>query len=102
MLWNTGYSLDFGRSPFTNLLHHFFHSINPLTDKFLVFPAVFENMPHHAPDNGYIGAWTDLEIVIRVSGSAGKTWVDHYHGRIIFFFCLENMLQRNRVCLSRV
>ena len=94
---HAGDTLDFCRVPFLDFLHHVVHAVNALTDEFLVLPVVFKDMPHHAPDDGNVGAGANLEVMVGVRRGAGITRIDDDHRRIVLFLGLEDMLQRNRV-----
>ena len=47
---NTSHALSLGWRPFFDLGHNIFHAVNALADKFLIFPLVFEDMPHDTPN----------------------------------------------------
>src|SRR5262245_60613567 len=51
-----GHALDLLRRPLFDLLADIVHAVDALLDEVLVLPAVLENVPEHAVDDGNIGA----------------------------------------------
>ncbi len=99
---HAGDIFDFLGIPFPDFGHDLVHTVDTLADEFLVFPAVLENVPHHAPDNTDIGAGADAQEVIGVCSGAGVARIDDDHRRIILFLGLEDVLQCDRMRLGRV
>src|SRR6185295_7506096 len=54
--------LDDVRRIFLDLLADIVHAVDTLFDEFLVFPAVLEDVPEHAPDHGNVRAGTNAHI----------------------------------------
>ena len=97
-----GDALDLVRRPLGDLGHDLFHAVDALADVLLVFPAILEDVVHHAPDDRYVGARADAQEVVGMRSGAGETRVDHDHRCIVFLLGLEDVLQRYRVRLGRV
>ena len=102
LLGDAGNVLDFLRIPLLDLGHDFVHAVDTLTDEFLVLPAVFEDVPHHAPDDADVGSRADTQEMIGVRRGTGIARIDNDDRRVILFFRLEDVLQRDRVRLGRV
>ena len=97
-----GDPFDFIRRPLRHLGTDIVHAVDTLLDELLVFPAVLEDVPEHAPDHRHIGAWTDTHVEISMRGGTGETRIDHNQRRIVAFRGMEDMLQGDRMCLGRV
>ena len=59
-----------------------------LTDELLVFPAVLENMPENAPDQGNVGARPHLHEFVGMGGRAGETRIANNERRVLLFLGL--------------
>ena len=99
---HAGDALDFVGRPLRDFLAHIVHAVDALADEFLVFPAVLENVPEHAPDHRNVGARADAHIFRRVRRGSRKARLDDDHVGAVQFFARQNMLQRNRMRPRRI
>ena len=97
-----GHPLHFGRGPARHLFLHLVHAVDAGADELLVFPAVLEDVPEHAPDKGDVGARTQGEVHVRLGGGAGATRVDHQDLAAVALFRQQDVLHGDRVGLRRV
>src|SRR4051794_32991170 len=59
----TRYALDLRRGPLVNLLTYLVEAIDPLVEKFLIFPTILKNVPEHAIDGRDVRAWTHPNVL---------------------------------------
>ena len=99
-----GYTLELGAGntrdpfglfwcPFLDFFQHIFHAVHTLTDEFLVFPAIFKNMPHDTPDQTNVRSRTETHIFISMSRGPCKARVTHNQRRVVLFFRLHQVHQ---------
>src|SRR3954451_5319708 len=60
------YALDLRRGPLGNLLTYLVEAIDPLVEKFFVFPTILKNVPEHAIDRRDMRARTHPNVLGRV------------------------------------
>ena len=99
---HAGYTLGLFRGPLGDLGLDILHPVNALTDEFLVFPAVFEDVPHDAPDQGHVGARAEAHIFVGMRCRAREARVTDDQRCVVLLLRLQQVKQRNRVCLGRV
>ncbi len=97
-----GYPFHFGRGPARHLFLHLVHTVDAGANELLVFPAVLEDVPEHAPDKGDVGARTQGEVHVRLGGGAGAARVDHQDLAAVALFGQQDVLHGDRVGLRRV
>ena len=97
-----GYTLGFLRGPFCDLGLDILHPVNALTDEFLVFPAVFEDVPHDAPNKTNVRTRAEAHIFVSMRRRTRKAWITNNQWGVVLLLRLQQVKQRNRVCLSRV
>ena len=78
------------------------HAPDAGADEFLVFPAILENVPQDAPDQGNVRTGTEAYIFVSMGRCPGKARVAHDQRRIVLLFRAQNMQQRNGMRLGRV
>ena len=99
---HAGHALDLLGRPLGDFLADIVHAVNALGDEFLVLPAVLENVPEHAPDDGDVRARPDADILGGVRGGARHPRIDHDHVGAVELFAFEHMLQRHRMRFRRI
>ena len=99
---HAGYTLGLFRGPSSDLGQNILHPVNALTDEFLVFPAVFEDVPHDTPDQGHVGARAEAHIFVGMRCRAREARVTDDQRCVVLLLRLQQVKQRNRVCLGRV
>src|SRR5690606_22780775 len=85
-----------------DFLADLFHSVDALGDEFLVFPAVLEDVPEHAPDQRDVGAGPEPRIFRGVRGGAGEPGVHDDQVAIVQLLAFEQVLHGDRMRLGRV
>ena len=98
----TGDALDLVRRPFRDFLADILDAIDPLLDKFLVFPTVLENVPEHPVDRRDVNSGPHPDIFGRVRRGSRHSRVDDNEIRAVELLALQNVLQRNRMRLGGV
>ena len=106
-IWYTlsfGYAGDvfhhFGR-PFLDFLADVVHGIDPLGDKFLVFPAVLEDVPEQSVNKRDIGAGPEAGVDVGMGGRAGEARVhDDHFGAVLLG--AQDVLHGHRVGLGGI
>src|SRR2546429_595298 len=73
---NSGNPLHLIRRPVLDFLADLVHPEDALLDEFLVFPAILEDMPQHAPDRGDVGPGADADVLSRVRGRSRHPRID--------------------------
>ncbi len=92
---------DFIGRPFRHFLAHVVHAVGAGGDVVLVFPAVLEDVPEHAPDQRDVGARAHAHIVVGEARGAGEARVDHDHLGAQFLG-VQEVQHRDRVRLGRI
>ena len=101
-LRKAGDTLYLFRIPFRCMLSNLIYAVNALAYKFLVFPAVLENVPQHAVDRGDVGAWAHPHIFGGVGRGPRHPRINHDHVGAVKLLAFQNVLQRDRMRLSRI
>ena len=99
---HAGYTLGFLRGPFCDLGLNILHPVNALTDEFLVFPAVLEDVPHDTPNQTNVRTRTEAHIFISMRCRAREARVTNDQRCVVLLLRLQQVKQRNRVCFGRV
>ncbi|CSC00943.1 Uncharacterised protein [Vibrio cholerae] len=73
-----------------------------MTDVLFVFPVIFEHVPQHAPNKGYVTTRTQGNKVIRFCCSTGTTRIGNHDFAAVFLFRDQNVLHRDWVCFCWV
>ena len=90
---NSTDTLNLFRIPLVNFLACFVKTINTLLDEFLVFPTVFEDVPHHPHQHRNVGTGTNADIFIRVRSGTRQSRIDDDEVRLVELFAFEHVLQ---------
>ena len=88
-----GDPFDLVRRPLRRVLADFVDAVNALLEEFLVFPAIFENVPKHPVDRRNVGAGTHADILRRVRRGPRHSRIDHDHVGAVELLAFENMLK---------
>ena len=99
---HAGDIFHFLRVPFRHFGANLVHAPNALANEFLVFPAIFENVPQNAPNQSHICARTEPDIFISMRSGPGEPRVADDQGRVVLLLRPQHMQQGNRVRLGRV
>jgi len=99
---HAGHVFNFFRRPLGNFLLDLVHAPDPLADIFLVFPAIFENVPQDAPDQADIRPGTEAHIFIGMGRGSGESGITDDQRRIVDFLGTQKVQQGNRVRFGRV
>ncbi len=94
---HAGDALHFIGGVFRDLLADVVHPVDALGDEVLVLPAVLENVPEHAPDEGDVGSRAEADIFRRVRGRAREAGIHDDHVAPVDLLAGEEMLHRDRV-----
>ena len=89
----TSDTLDLVRRPFRGFLADILDAIHALLDKFLVFPAILENVPEHPVDSRDVNSGPHSHIFGRVRRGSGHSRVDDDEIRAVELLALQNVLQ---------
>ena len=98
----SGYPLDFLGVPVFHLFADLLHAVHTGTDEFLVFPAVFEDVPEQSPNQGYVGTGPEAHIFVGMGRRAGEARVTNNKWRVVLFLGFQDVQQRHRMRLGRV
>jgi hypothetical protein len=74
---NAGHVLLDFRRPLGDFGADVFHAEHALRDELLVFPAVLEDVPEHAPDQRHVGAGAEPHELVGVRGRAREARIGH-------------------------
>ncbi len=101
-LRHAGDALDFIRVPLLDLLADVVHAVDALTDEFLVFPAVLEDVPEHPIDHRDVGAWPHAHVLGRMRRGAREARLDDDEVRPVDLLADQQVLQRHRMGFGRI
>ena len=90
-------ALNLVRSPFFDFLAEIVVPVDSLLDKFLVLPAVLDDVPHHAVEHRNVGTGTQSHVFGGMRGGARQARIDDDEIGMIKLGAFENMLQRDRM-----
>ena len=99
---HAGDALGFFRRPFGDFGAHEIHADNAALDEGLVFPAVLEDVPHHAPDHGNVRARADADKFRGVGRRAREARIEHDHIGAVDLLAGQHMLQRHGMGFGRI
>src|SRR5690554_552540 len=86
-----GYPLDFLLVPAFDLFANLLHAVYAGTDEFLVFPAVFEDVPEQSPNQGYVGTGPEAHIFVGMGRRAGEARVTNNKWRVVLFLGFQQV-----------
>ena len=95
-------ALYFIRRPLLDFLLGVLEAVDALLDEFLVFPAVLDDVPHHAVEHRDVGAGAQPHVFGRVRGGARQPRIDDDEVRPVKLGAFEKMLQGYRMGLRRI
>ena len=90
---NPADSLDLFRRPLLDLLPGILKAVYTLLDEFLVFPAVLNDVPHHAVKHRNVCAGTQPNVFSRVRRGPRQSRIDNDEICVVQFGAFQQMLQ---------
>src|SRR5918996_5846338 len=99
---HAGYPLDLLGRPLRDLGPDLVHAPDPLADELLVLPAILEDVPEDAPDQGDVGAGAETHVFVGVGRGAGEARVADDQRCVVLLLGLEDVRQRHRMRLGGV
>ncbi len=91
----------FGRV-FLDLLADVVHAVDALLDELLVFPAVLEDVPQHAPEHRNVGAGPQPHVLCGMRRRPRQARIGDDEVRPVELLAFEQMLQRHRMRLGGI
>ncbi len=95
--WDTCNIFNFFRSVLLCYFKHLLITRNTGADELFVFPALFNDYVNQTHHKGCISTRTNSYKLICLCGELGSTWINYDNWCIVLFFCMEDMLHRNRM-----
>ena len=96
-LWHAASFLHFVRRPLSHdLFFDLVHAIDTVFDILFVFPAVLEDVVHHAEQEGNIGTGAQTNVLVGLGSRPRKAWVHHNH-LAAGFLSVQHVQQADRV-----
>ena len=96
----TGDAFDLGRRPLLHLLADFVHAVDALSNEFLVFPAILENVPEDPVNGRNVYPRANPNIFGGVRRRPREAGIDDDHVGAVELLAFQNVLQRYRMCLG--
>ena len=97
-----GNAFGFLRCPFGDFGPDFIHAPYTGADELLVFPAIFEDVPENAPDQGNIRTGTETDEFIGMGRGAREARVADNERGIVLLLGPQHVQQRDRMGLGRI
>jgi hypothetical protein len=80
---DAGDALDLLGRPLFDLLADILETVDALRDKFLVLPAVLQDVPHHPIEHRNVGAWPEPHVFGRVRRLARQAGINDDDIRLV-------------------
>ncbi len=77
------------------------HAPDAVLEVLLVFPAVLEDVVHHAEEERNVRAGAHADVLVGLGGRSSESWIDHDHLAALFLG-MQHVHQGDGVCLGRI